>query len=211
MKSITSLGERQQELLKRLLHNKGGLSIEELSVQLSISRNAVVQHLNALLASEFIESSMRPSTGGRPSRVYLLTSAGLELFPRHYALFSKVLIELLEKEMGQEAISGFMKSLGDALAEEYKQKIDSSLPLTQKVSLLREAMYELGYETRIANALPDNEIIAENCIFHQLASKSDRVCELDIQLIQNLTGGNVTHTECMVRGGRCCKFKIHPK
>lgn len=208
MKSINLLGERQHELLKALLHNRDGLSIEELSSKLSISRNAVVQHINSLVASNYIESSMRASTGGRPSRVYMLTEVGLELFPRHYALFSKVLIDLLDKEMGVEAIQGFMKSLGNALADQYIQKIDGALPLAEKVAIVREIMYELGYETRTSEHPSEDEIVADNCIFHQLAEDNEQVCQLDIQLMTKLTGASVDHTECMVRGGNCCRFKI---
>lgn len=209
MKPANSLSERQYELLRCLLHNKDGLTIEEVAAMLSISRNAVVQHINALTASGYIDSSLRPSTGGRPSRIYMLSASGSEVFPRHYALFSKVLLELLEQSMGDEAIAQLMQNLGDALAAEYSQKIPATLSLPEKVAMLREIMYELGYETRLEQPGSADEIIADNCVFHQLANKSEQVCQLDLQLMKNLTGATVDHVECMVRGGKCCRFKIH--
>lgn len=209
MNLVNTVSERQYELLKCLLHNREGLTIEELATMLSISRNAVVQHIKSLRAPGYVDNKLRASTGGRPSRVFILSPAGLELFPRHYSLFSRVLLELLEQQMSDEAITELMRNLGKALATEYASKIDPHLELSGKVSILREIMYELGYETRQSNFTNPNEIIAENCVFHQLADKSEKVCQLDLQLMESLTGAKVDHVECMVKGGTCCRFKMH--
>jgi len=47
---------------------------------------------------------MLSSTGGRPSKVYKLSSRGQELFPRHYALFSNLLINWIKQNLGEEDI-----------------------------------------------------------------------------------------------------------
>jgi len=211
MSSIYNFGETQQALLKALLNNRNGLSIEELSSHLSISRNAVVQHVNSLSAGNIIENFMTPSRGGRPSRAYRLTDVGFEIFPRHYALFSKLLLELVHNKFGEEALEGFMIQLGEIIGQQYSSRIDSSLPLEEKVQAVNTIMYELGYETRPTSADNNREIIADNCVFHQLAKDSEKVCELDITLIENLTHASVKHDECMVKGGDCCRFTLTAK
>ena len=211
MSSIVNFGETQQALLKALLNNRGGLSIEELSSHLSISRNAVVQHVNSLSAGNLIENFMTPSRGGRPSRAYRLTDKGFEIFPRHYALFSRLLLELVHNKLGEEVLESFMIQLGAEVGEQYSSRIHSSLSLEEKVREVNAIMYELVYESRPTNDHNNREIIADNCVFHQLATDSEKVCNLDITLIENLTGASVKHEECMVKGGDCCRFSLSAK
>src|ERR1700675_2558858 len=85
---ITLLGVRQQQLLTLLLQNKEGLTVEDLSKGLSITDNAVRQHLTALERDGLVVKGETKSTGGRPEQLFGLTAAGHELFPRHYSWFA---------------------------------------------------------------------------------------------------------------------------
>ena len=59
------MGERQKQLLKLLRGSKPGLSVDELSKGLEITRNAVRQHLASLEAAGLIAlGPTRPSGGG---------------------------------------------------------------------------------------------------------------------------------------------------
>lgn len=72
-------------------------------------------------------------------------------------------------------------------------------------------MNQAGYEAEVFfRASDDKEIVAHNCVFHRLAAAHPVVCELDVALIGALGGGEVEHTECMVRGGHVCRFKLRP-
>ncbi|HEX5539931.1 MAG TPA: HTH domain-containing protein, partial [Methylophilaceae bacterium] len=64
---IEIFGERQKELLNLLLKNKRGMSSDELAEQLSITKNAVRQHLASLENDGLVaRGTTRPSGGGRP-------------------------------------------------------------------------------------------------------------------------------------------------
>ena len=52
------LGIRQKELLKLLLKHKAGMTADELSTQLAITRNAVRQHLAALENDGLLKKSV---------------------------------------------------------------------------------------------------------------------------------------------------------
>ena len=73
---LSILGTRQQELLTMLLKNKGGLTVDELSRQLEITRNAVRQHLAALENDGLVNPGVTRTSGGRPQQIYVLTDAG---------------------------------------------------------------------------------------------------------------------------------------
>ena len=72
---LNTMGERQKQLLKLLRGNKPGLSVDELSKGLDITRNAVRQHLASLEAAGLVTTgATRPSGGGRPQQLYVLPS-----------------------------------------------------------------------------------------------------------------------------------------
>src|SRR5450759_2364405 len=58
------LRDRQKQLLRHLLRNKPGLSVDELSRNLAVTRTAVRQHLAVLMRDGFVgPGATRPSRG----------------------------------------------------------------------------------------------------------------------------------------------------
>ncbi|MCK4742753.1 MAG: HTH domain-containing protein [Sulfuriflexus sp.] len=210
MSVLVTIGQRQKSLLKLLLHSPAGLTVDELSKALEISRNAVKQHLVSLKGNDFIESSTMSSTGGRPSKVYALTTEGKELFPRHYDLFTNLLMRLLKEKIGENTLKSYLVELGNQLASEFEGQMHDKDSLADRVSELTSIMYDLGYEAK-AELGQDGlyEIVASNCVFHKLATENNSVCDLDLSLISALLKNvNIEHKECMVKGGSCCRFTV---
>jgi len=209
MAELLSFSARQQSLLKALLHGRAGMSVDEIADHLEISRNATNQHLSSLARLELIDSKLRPSSGGRPVRGYFLSTRGLELFPRRYAHFSKSLIDWFRSIYGEQALLNCLSDLGEQIAEEYAPRTAVLNSLALKIGEVSLIMNELGYEA-IAQTTDDgaSEIIANNCVYHELAANCRQVCALDLSLMETLLEARVDHLECMVRGGHCCRFGI---
>ncbi len=69
------MGERQKQLLKLLRGSKPGLSVDELSKGLEITRNAVRQHLASLAEAGLVSAgATRPSGGDVHSSSIFLPS-----------------------------------------------------------------------------------------------------------------------------------------
>src|ERR1700732_4021549 len=111
---ITLLGLRQQQLLTLLLQNKEGFTVEGLSKGLGITDNAVRQHLTALERDGIVAKGAMQSTGGRPEQLFVLTTVGHELFPRHYSWFAELLINSLREEQGTDALGERLGGMGEA-------------------------------------------------------------------------------------------------
>ncbi len=209
MPALSTLGQTQRTLLRSLLHNREGLTVDDLTHILNISRNAVNQHLSNINNSGFIDNAMLTSTGGRPSKVYRLSPKGMELFPRHYALFSTLLLHWIKQKLSEEELGSCMIELGLQVAQGFKSRVQKYSSPTDKLNEIACIMQELGYEAHVAkNAKNEEEIIASNCVFHQLASDCNEICKLDISLISNLLDSEINHSECMVKEGNCCRFSI---
>lgn len=202
--------ETRSLILRHLLFNKEGLTIDELSTRLGISRSGVQQHLSNLQKDRLVREDSRrnPGTGGRPSRVFTLTEDGREQFPRQYALLSTMLLKGLKESVGEQTLLSILEGLAEGLYNEHAHLVEDA-PTDVRIEKTVDLMNELGYE---ASALPDGSgISAVNCVFHQLASEVREVCHLDIELLSRLTNRSIQHTQCMVDGDRACVFKVQSR
>jgi predicted ArsR family transcriptional regulator len=201
---LEGLGRTQQDLLNALLHHADGMSIDELAEHLAVTRTAIRQHLAALERDGLVLRGATRPTGRRPEQLYRLTDYAKEQFPRQYQMLASVLIDEVADLIGPEALAALMRSLGHKLARDREQHVVDESTIVQH-------MNQAGYEAEVFfRSSGEQEIVAHNCVFHRLAAAHPVVCELDLALIGALGGGEVEHSECMVRGGHVCRFKLRP-
>jgi predicted ArsR family transcriptional regulator len=201
---LQGLGRTQQDLLNALLRQASGMSIDELAEHLAVTRTAIRQHLAALERDGLVLRGETRPTGRRPEQLYRLTDHAKEQFPRQYQLLASALIDEVADIIGPEALATLMRSLGRKLALDREQHVVDEAQIVQH-------MNQAGYEAEVFfRSSGEPEIVAHNCVFHRLAAAHPVVCELDLALIGALGGGEVDHTECMVRGGHVCRFKLRP-
>ena len=208
---LSGFGQRQQELLEKLLFNKGGLTIDDLAGELGITRNAVQQHVAALENGGYLDKGQLTVTGGRPSQVYILSRKGAELFPKQYSWFSELLLESLRSQLWGEGKKEKMREIGRNLGTNLKVKLEGK-NLKEKILEVAAMMREFGFETVLTRHENDSlpSIKAHNCIYHHLAEEFEEVCELDRSLLETLLGKEIEHQECIVRNGNTCRFRIKP-
>src|SRR3989344_759876 len=193
---LQGLGRTQQDLLNALLHQAGGMSIDELAEHLAVTRTAIRQHLAALERDGLVLRGETRPTGRRPEQLYQLTDHAREQFPRQYQLLASALIDEVADIIGPEALATLMRNLGRKLALDREQQVVDETKIVQHMN---QAVYEAEVFFRSSG---DQEIVAHNCVFHRLPAAHPGVCELDLALIGALGGAEVEHTECMVRGGK---------
>jgi predicted ArsR family transcriptional regulator len=202
-------GETQQQLLRALQREPEGLGVEALSNQLDVTVTAVRQHLLALGRDGLVEQVASAPSGGRPAHVYALSERARESFPRQYSWFSEALLTELRGRLGHAGLEKTLRSLGEHAAGAGP---DPNASLPERTQALVGKMTELGYDAAVAGEhKKQTEIAARNCVFHQLARKHPEVCAFDLGLISTATGATVTHEECIVRGGKQCRFKLEKK
>jgi len=209
---LAVLGTRQQELLNQLLIHKSGLTVDELSKSLEITRNAIRQHLAALENAGFVVQGVTRATGGRPEQLYTLTEEGKEIFPRRYSWFAQLIVESIKQESGKEGLQESLNTMGTNVANTLLMQNNGLENQQQKLEKLADIMNQLGYSTRnvgVINGIPIVEAV--NCIFHDIAVKNPEVCQFDLALLSKFTDSTIEHQECMATGGNVCRFKFTPK
>lgn len=209
---IKVLGQRQQELLKLLLRNKGGMTVDELSRQLEITRNAVRQHLAALDSDGLITPGISRPSGGRPEQLYVLSDDGREIFPRQYSWFAELVVDSIRDESGDDVLKERLDHMGKRIADHLRNETAPAANLHEQVAKLAGIMQAMGYATGDATVSEGESVIeADNCVFHNLAMKNPDICRFDLAMMAGFTDSEIDHQECMALGGNVCRFKFSAK
>ncbi len=178
---IEVFGARQKQLMRLLLRNKGGMTVDELAQALKVTRNAVRQHLATLSKNGFVAPGRTRPTRGRPQQLHVLTDPGKEAFPRHYSWFAQLLVDAISGEHGAEGLKTRLGRVAAAVATQLQQRVPANgnvaTPhgngspasnantngtangngaanggdLRQKVARLATVMDELGYDARVGS------------------------------------------------------------
>ncbi|MBB5517956.1 helix-turn-helix transcriptional regulator [Amphiplicatus metriothermophilus] len=206
---LVGLGRTQSALLRLLLRNKAGLTVDGIAEGLGVTRTAVNQHLAALVREGYVmRRAVAVATGGRPGRLYALTERGAHLFPKNYDLFSLKALEALIETLGPEGVNTALERLGRTLAKDLAARLEG-LPLRERVSIIAEALQEMGFDAEeTATAEPTPAITAYNCVYHALARAHPDVCRLDLAFLRAASGTEVDHAACMARGDNECRFRF---
>ncbi|HEY9857203.1 MAG TPA: HTH domain-containing protein [Stenomitos sp.] len=207
---LERFGRRQQELLRLMLKNKGGVSIDQLASEAQITRTAVRQHLTALEAEGYVCKGDERKTAGRPGQTFVLTPRGTELFPKQYSWFSGLLLRAMKEERGSEGLVQWLRGLAGTVATSLSPRLEG-MDGERRVEEVVAILNELAFEAKATPPLdrPNEAAIeASNCIYHDLAQQFPEVCQFDLELLSRLTGSEVEHQECMVRAGLTCRFRL---
>ena len=209
---MATTGASQREVLNQLLERKTGATLEELAASLGLSRTAVNQHLTSLENQGLIQKTTPRKTGGRPQHVYVLTEQGTNVFPKQYSWFSKLLIQTLREQMGEEQVERYMYNLGVKLSGNLIPRLIGK-NRAERIDEIVKIMNETGFRARTttpaaADKLPRVE--CKHCVYHDLSKDYPEVCRFDIGFLSGLMGAEVEQQSCMQRGGDVCRFRFVP-
>lgn len=207
MAELRHLGQTQQALLRHMLQQPDGIGVEALCERLRISHNAVRQHLNALMAKDWVERMAPRPTGGRPEARFRLTAQAHALFPRNYAQIAGALMEGVIARLGEEGAREMLVALGQQLGAA-EPAPDPQQTSDAVADALARRMDQLGYEAVATGRGGEAQVEAYNCVFHALARAHPDVCRFDIAFMEAASGHRIHHMECIVRGGNVCRFRI---
>ncbi|HEY1364439.1 MAG TPA: helix-turn-helix domain-containing protein [Xanthobacteraceae bacterium] len=198
----------QRTLLRELLRNRDGVTVDALTRALDISRNAVRQHITSLERDGLVARGKTQPSGGRPQQLYVLTSEGEELFPRQYSWFSEMLLQMLRGESGSAGLEQKLAEMGRAVAGSLQARLAREGDLNARIAAIADILQELGYDAAAKERDGELQIEAHNCVFHKLASQHPEVCSFDLALLSSCSDSEVEHSSCMVRGSDACRFRF---
>ena len=99
-------------------------------------------------------------------------------------MIAKLLLDWIRQQHGDAGLNQCLAGLGIAMAREYHPRMAQLPGIGQKIEEMSTIMRELGYHT-VTETNDDgaSEIVAQNCVFDQLARQCEKVCEFDLHLL----------------------------
>lgn len=193
----------------KLLVGKRPQAISELIKATGVTRTAVTEQLNELVAAGLVEREVEKLPGrGRPRHLYRATDAAMRLlFPTGQRMLVPAIWEALNEIGGEKLLRNVVGRVSRILADHYSRRITATKPkerLQQLVDLLAE---EGGLvETAIENG--QMVMLKRSCPFISMLDEHRNICAVDEEMISAIVGHSVKRLACRHQGAPCCTFTL---
>ena len=189
------------------LRSHGQATVKDLDAFLGLTSTGVRQHLTVLEREDLVEAHEERGHVGRPALVYQLTEQGDALYPKKYDQLANVLLDEMREVTGAQTFQTMLRRVATRFADPYRDRVENK-PLPERVIAATEIIRERGCE---ADAVKDGDgwlIRQFTCPFPKVAGENSCVCTLDVEFVRQLVGTDARLTTSLLRGDRCCTFRV---
>ncbi len=202
---VTAAG---MKILKILVGN-APQTVSELIKKTGVTRTAITEQLNELMAAGFVQRSVQPLAGrGRPRYLYSITHTALiALFPGSAHLVVPAIWRAIRKIGGQKLIQQVIQEVTQELVIYYSEKITASQP-EKRLRQLLELWQQEGCVVDMSER--NGRIIFQkrSCPFLSMYEASGDICYVDRELISAIVGHPVRRVTYRHEGAPCCTFEL---
>lgn len=194
-----------------LLKMHGSLTAADIGKRLGTTGEAARQQLMRLAEEGLVISASIRAGVGRPMQQWSLTAAAQARFPDTHAALTVELLDIIVKNLGQDALDTIISKREQTTRNTYKSAIDDCDSLRSKVDLLARLRSAEGYMAAVAENEDGALILTENhCPICAAATACQGFCRAELQVFQAVLGpsASVERTEHIVSGGRRCTYII---
>jgi len=204
------LSDSQEEIV-RLLRRRGAMTVADLSRAMGISGVAVRQHLDSLEAEGLLDSRTERRPIGRPRRLFRLSDAADDLFPKNYSGLAQMILEHLEASGGAGQVEEIFSARRLRLEGEFRPGVEGK-DLEGRVAAVAEMQEQAGYMAEWQRGEDGSFLLREhNCVICKVARRFPQACASELLLIESLTGAEVTREQHMAAGDAACSYRIRPR
>jgi len=203
--SITAAGMR----IVKLLVGRPPCTVGELTRDTGVTRTAVTEQLNEMVAAGFVDCSIEHQSGrGRPRHLYRATQAALVLlFANNQQLVVPAIWKAINKVGGKQLTKKILHAVSRILSKHYLSKIKTSVPrkrIEQFKALLEDegGLVDLAFKDGVVT------ITKRTCPFISMFDEARHVCAIDLELMAKIAGRPARLTCCRHDGDPCCKVEI---
>ena len=198
----------QQKVVRAL--RDGPLQAQAVATLLRIDTSAAYRHLETLLARGLLEAHEEAAGPGRPKKMYKLSAAGWETFPRDYALLLSALMRRVAAADGRAALLAHM----DAIAQELGGPLATEQDIDKRLRRLLTLYNDLGFDAELKRDGKDVLLVQRNCPFLKTARNDpEALCQcLDEGILRAaLPEALVSLRQTLARGDGLCRHEVRLK
>lgn len=209
MDAIGLLGDTKRRILEEL--QREPRTAQALAGAFQFQVSAVRVHLDSLEGQGLVAATFQRAGVGRPRKVYALTDAGREIFPRRYQFLLSKLVERIAAKEGRAYTARLLAEVAHDVAEELH--VPSHGSADQRAQALAMALNTLGFDAAIEQTAQGLVLVRRNCIFLESAKEHhDLVCgRFDQELVKAAFGAGEAQLQCcMATGSNACHNVLVP-
>jgi predicted ArsR family transcriptional regulator len=203
--TLSSAGLR---VLKLLIGNPPQ-SIPDLVKATGVTRTAITEQLNELVASGLVEQAVaKLGYRGRPRHTYTATTAAMTLlFADHQHLVVPAIWQALYRVGGVALAKRVMKEVSQALADHYSARITAKKP-KDRLRRLLQLFREEGGLVEVAHENGRMVVNKRSCPFVNMIDEERTICTIDLDMMSTVVGRRIRRTACRHDGDPCCTIEI---
>jgi len=192
------------------LKKKGRMSVDELAIEMGVSKVSVRRHLELLGSDGLIAFETERQERGRPGHVYFLTDKAEMLFPTGYNAFALRVLHQVRAQFGESGIASVLCGQTDELIAVFKPLLER-LSFKAKIEKLSQLLNERGYDVSFQR-LPGGAYVVRqhNCPMLAVAATYGQVCIEELRLYRELLDVEVLRECRIAAGAQSCDYKILP-
>ncbi len=190
-----------------LLKKNGRMTAKQVGDELGLTAMGARQHLMSLERDSLVSSEFVRQKAGRPALYFALTNNSEKFFPQQYSSLAVGILRNLEEMEGREKIGELLKHRRVKLEKLYKEELNGA-DIKDQVQKLAQMRDESGYMAEVEEREDGIYLKEYNCPIHDVAKEYPEVCNLELELFQDLIDGNVERVEHLIKGKSACVYKI---
>jgi predicted ArsR family transcriptional regulator len=194
----------------RLLVGRPPQGVTDLIEAAGVTRTAVTEQLNELLAAGFVErTTERPMGRGRPRHLYRATNASLLLlFAGNQRLLVPAIWEAIEETGGEELKRKVLKRVSRKMANHYKARIAGRTP-QERLAQLAHALREEGCVVEVDERGNGQAVLQKrSCQFFSMFEPTRSVCLVEHEMLRSILRAPIRQIASRHDGDVCCSFAI---
>ena len=205
--------QQTRQYILDILKIRGEASVDEIVEELrdrrgkEITAVTVRHHLTKLQDEDLLAQARlrHRDTPGRPQHVYTLTEKAITQFPNNYQQLATSLLRGIQSKLPQRSINVILEDVADHMAEEANIP---DAPLVERLDMVVEYLNTRGYDARWEESGKDYILHTSNCPYHQIASRNENLCDLDLRLVASLLGVVPRRHAHIMQGEESCAYLI---
>ncbi len=206
--AVENILKESRSAIIDLLKINGAMSVEQLALELEVTKVNVRRHLNLLESDGLIAHEIEHHDRGRPRFLYSLTEKACCLFPQIYDEFAREVLVQIQRTFGDDGLQKVLSARADELIGQLKVEF-TGLSFDERVRRLAKVMTAKGYLAE-ARRMKDGtyRLRQRNCPTERVAVSHPHICEEELRVYRETLECEIHRERHIVAGSRLCEYKI---
>ncbi len=192
----------------------GAQTATMLAEQLALSPMAIRQHLQTLLADQWVTYQEEKQPVGRPVKFWRLTDRTQSLFPNHHGELAVSLLQSAARLFGEIGVENLLHHRASQQLQRYQAAMTNCATWRDRLSVLAELRSQEGYMADIIEQSDNTVLLVENhCSICAAAQECPMLCHSELEVFSALLEPELSlqRVEHILAGDRRCAYLITPQ